>query len=270
MRARIREDLLGGFDLWIAEARANGANIETMLASLSLEKVQGAATKKAKAYATQVAKSERAGRLYERSRDFPLRPVLAFNEKIEGHNVWLHYQTEKLRPSADEIYHAEEISRRTGQEVHVFGDTTTGTNYPGIDGTIGSPPLLEPLSMKTLQPESTVARARYHTEQALVAARAQGYSHVRVEVLLTSRDVAEVQALWDVVGPGRPANAPAELQPVYDGDIVHSVTIMCRDGVWSPPRSVPPLSGPMPLGAPLIVPGTAVPTPASEPEREQP
>jgi hypothetical protein len=90
-----------------------------------------------------------------------------------------------------------------------------------------------PLSLKTQGPSAVVGSARFSAQEALNAARTHGYSQVVVEIDLPGKSVAEVRAKWDVKGDGPNAQ---DLAPVYDGDIVATVNVVCADGVYVIPK----------------------------------
>ena len=236
LRAGLSDATKVGFDRWMADIRARGGEPETVLKALSKERVQTVAEQFAKKQATEVARGEEAARVRARAKDDPLRPILKNVEK-KG-NVTIHYET--TPPSQAEIAAAQEIATRTGEEVHLFGDTASKVTYPGIDGTIGNPP--RPLSIKAHSVDANAGSGRFAAQEALVKAKTNGYTQVEVEISLPGKTVAEVQAAWDV-GPTRPGDHP--LAPVYEGDVVAKVTVRCSDGVWVVPKG-PALTGVVP------------------------
>jgi len=238
MRAGVSDPAKIGFDRWMEDIRARGGDPEKVLQSLSKERVQTVAEQFAKKQATEVARAQEAARLQARAKDNPLRPILKHVEK-RG-NITIHY--ESIPPNEAEIIAAQQMARRTGEEIHLFGDTASKVSYPGIDGTIGDPP--RPLSIKAHSPDANAGSARFAAQQALIKAKANGYTQVEVEISMPGKTVAEVKAAWDV-GPTRPGDHP--LGPVYEGTVVAKITIQCSDGVWTVPKG-PALTGAVPGG----------------------
>lgn len=236
LRAGLSEPKKVGFDRWMGDIRAKGGDPEAVLSKLSKERVETVSEQFAKKQATEVARGEEAARVRARATDDPLRPILKNVEK-KG-NITIHYET--TPPSQAEIAAAQEIAARTGEEVHLFGDTASKVTYPGIDGTIGNPP--RPLSIKAHSLDANAGSARFAAQEAVVKAEANGYTQVEVEVSMPGKTVAEVKAAWDD-GPTRPGDHP--LAPVYKGNVVAKVTIRCSDGVWVVPKG-PALTGVVP------------------------
>ena len=238
MREACRTNLKLGFDKWMEDIRARGSGEpEKVLEEKSARRVEDVSSQFVRKHAGEVARAEESAYLRERAADNPLRPILK-NAKQVGDKVWIHY--EKMPPEAADIPHAEAIAKAKGEPVHLFGDTASKQSYPGIDGTIGNPP--RPLSLKRHSHAANAGSARFAAQEALIKAKAQGYTQVEVSVAMPGKTVAEVKAAWDVK-----ADVPGahELGPYYDGKVVAKLEIRCNDGVWSPPKG-PALSGPAP------------------------
>ena len=170
-------------------------------------------------------------------RSDPLRPRLRYRERLG--DIWVRYETRP--PEPHEIAQAAEIQARTGEPVEVFGDTPSGRNYPGIDGTIGEPP--RPLSLKSGGVAAHPNYARFAAEEALRAAQAQGYSHVEVHIRMRGSTIADIRAAWDAPPPQA---AQAAGGPVFDpAGTVAKIVIEGLDGIWT---LEPPLTGPAPPG----------------------
>ena len=231
MRARLPDPTKLGFDKWMADIRARGADPEKVLAKQSPQRVESTAEQFARAHAVEVNKGLEAARLTARSMDNPLQPILK-NPNIEvGKNVWIHYETKP--PGLTEITHAIAIAARTGEVVHLFGDTASKVTYPGIDGTIGFPP--RPLSLKSHSAGANAASARFAAQQALLKAKTHNYTEVEVEISMPGKTVAEVKAAWDVKPNIEGAH---DLGAYYEGTTVAKITIQCRNGeIWVPPKS---------------------------------
>src|SRR5262245_23213231 len=238
MRDGLPDNLRLGFDKWMESIRERGkGDPEKILATKSPRNVETISEQFVRKHAGEVARAEESAYLKERSADNPLRPILR-NVKQVGDKVWIHY--EKVPPEAGDIAHAEAIAKATGQPVHLFGDTASGISYPGIDGTIGNPP--RPLSLKSHTTGANAASARFAAQQALIKAKAHGYSQVEVSVSMPGKTVAEVKAAWDVK-PDIPG--AHDLGSYYEGDTIAKLQILCSDGVWSPPKGRA-LTGPAP------------------------
>ena len=230
-----------GFDIWAQGLRAKGADIEKVLTKFDAPRIQDTARGERITYHKDVAKAQEAERLRLRAQDDPFEPILKNNEQIEGGPVWIHY--ENLAPSADEIAHAKLIAQRTGDEVHLFGDTAHGVTYPGIDGTIGNPK--RPLQLKTMKMGANAEAPRGMAQIALGNAKNAGYSGVEVEIFMPGKTVDEVKAAWNVTPTVKNAH---ELLDYYESDVIEKITIMCKDGgVWEVPKGLP-LTGPLPEG----------------------
>jgi hypothetical protein len=228
MRNGLPDNLKLGFDKWMAEMRERGGDPEKVLATKSPRAVESIAEQFTRKHAAEVARAEESAYLKERAADNPLRPILK-NVKQVGDKVWIHYET--LPPGPEEIAHAQAIAARTGEPVHVFGDTASKISYPGIDGTIGNPP--RPLSLKSHSLGANAGSARFAAQEALIKAKTHGYSQVEVEISMPGKTVAEVKAAWDVK-PDIPG--AHDLGPYYEGKTIAKITIQCSDGVWTPPK----------------------------------
>jgi hypothetical protein len=162
--------------------------------------------------------------------------------------VTLHY--EKTPPGKREVAQAARVAARTGEEVHCFGDTASGNQYPGIDGTIGSPP--RPLSLKDAVPEARANLARKMAADALEAAKDNGYSHVEVHIDMPGKTVQQVKAAWDAAPLLGTDPIPG---PAFEGSIIAKIVVWCSDGRWV---QTPQLVGPAKTG---VSPAPARPDP---------
>ncbi|MFL6447365.1 MAG: hypothetical protein ACJ746_06700 [Bryobacteraceae bacterium] len=136
VRAALPEKLQVGFDRWMESVRSNPnkkVDVEKLLEKMSKEQVEKIVQKPADDFYAQVAEAERLSNAKTRSLSDPLRPDLAHTEWKDG--VTVHYG--KTPPSPIEIQHAREIQARTGESVHVFGDTPaqhSPSAHPGKHG----------------------------------------------------------------------------------------------------------------------------------------
>jgi hypothetical protein len=229
-------NLQDGFDVWMEEIRKNpSADPDAILKRMDAKQIEAIARQKATSYARRVAAGTAAESIRTRSVGDPLRPRLAHSEWRDG--ITIHY--EKAPPSAEEIAQAKALQKRTGEEIHLFGDTPAGQSYPGIDGTIGDPP--RPLSLKQARTGANAGAARAWAQRALEAAREHGYSHVEVQIEVTDHTVAEVKAAWETP-PGKVHHDP--LKPYFDSaGTVERIVIKAKDGVWEPLADIKPKPG---------------------------
>ncbi|MGH3901552.1 MAG: DUF4157 domain-containing protein [Pseudonocardiaceae bacterium] len=241
--AALPERLRPGLDLWSGEIRQNGGNPETVFGKMKPEKLQSQAEVFLKRYEAAVAEVDRAAHQAARATDDPLHPQLKNVEVIRGTKVTLHY--ERTPPGNHEISQAVELSRRTGEEIHLFGDNASGHNYPGIDGTIGSPP--RPLSLKNAVPEAHPNLARKMADDARQAAKDAGYTHVEVHINMPGSKVADIKAAWDSKPPLPTDPLPG---PAFEGSVVAKIVIQAAEGqTWTltPPLTGPPRTGVTPV-----------------------
>jgi Domain of unknown function (DUF4157) len=240
-RAALPEELRIGFDRFVERLRRNPkANVEKALETKSPEALEEICKKDIAEYNKRLeeVRADKAAR--ERSASDPLRPRLKHN-KWDG-NVEIHYQNEP--PKGVEIDYAKEIQARTGEPVHVFGDTPSGKSYPAIDGTIGEPP--RPLQLKTGY--TNAGDAANAATEAFQSAAKHGYSNVEVHVRLKGSTVAEIQAAWNgkTTGPGTATIGwETKLSMARSKFPLSRLVIDGSDGVWvvdAPPPS-PNLTG---------------------------
>src|SRR5262249_20951287 len=120
-RLSLPERLRVGFDRWMEQIRSKNPNadVETILKKMTQEQIERISRKPAEDYYAQLEESQRLSEAKMRSWGDPLRPRLEHTEWKDG--VTIHY--EKIPPTDGEIAHAREIQARTGEPVHVFGDT---------------------------------------------------------------------------------------------------------------------------------------------------
>ncbi len=237
LRPTLTPEQQQGLDLWSENLRARAKDPEAALAKMKPEQAKAAFEKAHKGYEAEVAKAQEASHQQARAKDDPLNPKLKHVEK-RG-DIEVHYET--APPAAAEIAHAQAIAKATGEPVKLFGDTASKINYPGIDGTIGNPP--RPLSLKSHSPDANAGSARFAAQQALLKAKAQGYSQVEVDVSMPGKTVAEVKAAWDTP-PTRPGDHP--LSAVYEGNVIARIIVRCADGIWIVPKGGKVPSLPLP------------------------
>jgi len=247
-RDALPENLRPGFDIWSAEMRKNGGNPENILAKKKPAEIEKQAAQKQRIYDETLDKAKKSARDAAqdaaRAKDDPLNPILKIVKRVKDSNVFLHWEGRWKRSAANpdgmpwteaEIKQAVELSKRTGEEVHLFGDTPRAGDYPGIDGTIGNPP--RPLSLKASGVGSRPGHVRWSAGQALAKAKASGYSKVEVHIDAPGHTVAQIKAAWDLPSPVATDPAPG---PAFEGDLVAKIIIQAKDGQWV---QTPPLAG---------------------------
>jgi hypothetical protein len=245
-RGALPENLRPGLDLWSAEIRQNGGNPEVVFRRLAPERIRAQAETFLNRYQAAVMAADRAAAQAARATDDPLHPRLRNVRPVADSRVTLHYENEEGRPSQNEINQAVDVSKRTGEPVHLFGDTASGIKYPGIDGTIGEP--ARPLSLKSAVPQAHPNLARQFASDALDAAKRTGYTHVEVRIDMPGSTIAQIKAAWD--GPPPRATDPIP-GPAFEGSVVARIIIHGSDGEWT---LTPPLAGPARTGVSPIPP----------------
>ncbi len=240
-RKALPENLKPGLDAWSADIRSRGGNPENVYGKIPKEKISTQAKVWLDRYEAKVTAADKATRA---SSGDPLRPNLRNNQKLAGENVTLHFENEP--PAKHEIDQAIGISRRTGEVVHLFGDTPVGIDYPGIDGTIGEPP--RPLSLKRAVAAAHPNIAKQMAGDAQVSASKAGYTHVEVRVDVPGSTIAEIKAAWDGPPP-RPTDPTPD--SAFNGEVISRVIIRAADGEWTltPPLKGPPRTGVSPAPA---------------------
>jgi hypothetical protein len=244
-RAALPERLRVGFDRWMEGIRTRNPHIDVdrVLQKMTQDKIEAISKKPAEDYYNQLAKAEQTAKAQAqakpRSAGDPLRPILKHVEWRNG--VTIHY--EKIPPSEVEIAHAGEIQARTGEPVHLFGDTPSGKTYPAIDGTIGEPP--RPLQLKDLADPSYL---KVHASDAFEAAAKHGYDKVEVHLRVKGSTIAEIKVAWEGK-PGHPRGAEigweTKLSMARAKLPLARLVIEGKDGVWivEAPPSSPNLPG---------------------------
>lgn len=223
-RAALPEELRPGLDLWAAEMRANGGNPEVVLGRLPAARVRAQAQVFLDRYRAAVNEADVAAARAQRAKDDPLQPRLRHNVTVDA-RVSLHY--ENRPPGTHEIAQAVAIAKRTGEQVRLFGDTASGQNYPGIDGTIGTPP--RALSLKAAVPAARANLARKMASDARQAAQDAGYTHVEVHIDMPGSTLAQVKAAWDAPPLVKTDPIPG---PAFAGSVIAKIIVRASDGLW--------------------------------------
>jgi len=225
-----------------------------VLRKMTQKQIEDISRKPAEDYHAQLAESQRLAEAKTRSAGDPLRPRLSVNEWKDG--VTIHY--EKTPPTEGEIAHAREIQARTGEPVHLFGDTPSGKSFPGIDGTVGEPP--RALQLKNLEDPGYL---KVDAADAFQRAADHGYTNVEVHLRVKNSTVAEAKAAWDAP-PAHPRGAEigweTRLRVARSKLRLARVVVEAKDGVWV---LVPPPTSPS-------LPGVRVPVPREEKKESPP
>lgn len=244
-RAALPEHLRVGFDRWVAGMRSRNPQVDVdgVLRKMTQEKIEAISKKPAEDYHNHLAKAEQTTKAQAaakpRSAGDPLRPKLKHTYWKDGVTI----QYEKADPLTTDVgkvefEHAKLIQTRTGEPVHLFGDTPSGKTYPGIDGTIGEPP--RPLQLKNLADPSYL---KVHASDAFEAAAKHGYDKVEVHLRVKDSTIAEIKAAWEGK-PGHPRGAEigweTKLSMARAKLPLARLVIEGKDGVWiveAPPTS---------------------------------
>jgi hypothetical protein len=140
-------------------------------------------------------------------------------------DVWSRWNDNEAKA---EIPQAETLNANTGERVEVFGD-----DYPGIDGTIGTPP--RPLQLKSIPATNAIEDITRSAETAVTKARTHGFTRVEVSIEAPGRTVAQVKAAF-------------ESSKVRYADLksVSRVRVWCDDGIYEPTLGAWPVLAPHP------------------------
>ena len=242
-RGALPEDIRLGFDRWMELTRSNprkSVDVESLLNKMKPDQIEIISRKLAKDYEAQLAEHQRVAEAKDRSVGDPLRPRLKHTEWKDG--VTIHY--EKTPPDPTEIQHGQQIQSRTGEPVHIFGDTPSNQTYPGIDGTIGEPP--RPIQFKDVRGPQWL---KVNAHDAFQNALKFRYSNVEVYLRIPESTVAEAKAAWDAE-PGHPRGAQVGWEPSLSGRglPLAKVIVEAKDGIWEIPA---PLKSPNLPGVPI-------------------
>lgn len=232
-RARLPQELRLGFDEWVDGLRRAGNDPVAVLRRMTEAAVRRAAERES----ALVQRAMEAALRRQRLASDPLRPATAFVEQrgrvtLRFNRAFAEMEARALEIAEAEIAQCQRIAEATGEPVSWFGDSPMGTDYPGIDGSIGAPP--RPLSLKRAASVPGPHDVPNQANGALGAARATGYSHVEVH-LFAEGTMAAIQAQWTA----------SPLRPVLFDDVatIARYVIHCGDGMWT---VEPPISRGMP------------------------
>jgi hypothetical protein len=227
-KLQLEERQLPGFEALADSLRSRGNDPRSVMAKMDPAKLRDLVEKETRI----LGENERRARHAMNKAD-PLRPQLAHGYVVDD-NIILHYES---TPSSEkERAQAKELQRVKGEELHLFGDDASSTSgrklndkgreYPGIDGTLGSPP--RPIQLKGVDEKGHPNMARHSAEVALTKARAAGIHGVEVYIRMYGATVEQVEAAWDAPPP---AHADSQVNgPVFEGDIVSRIEIQCTNG----------------------------------------
>lgn len=214
------------FDLWASRAARLGMKLEPMLDWKSGKGMPRARVEKVLDDLAVEVKGHEAVYRHGSNLGDPLRPDLPGVE-TRG-NVTIRY--ENALPADFEVDQAKKLQAYKGEDLVLFGDTALKQSYPGIDGTLGSPP--RPMQLKHIPPNDPAfppSSVRGTAMGALEKARAAGIHHVEVYIQVEGYTLAEVEAGWS--GPLTGHDVPRAPGPVFDGDVVARLEIHCKNDV---------------------------------------
>ncbi len=220
------------FDAWSAELTAKGNDLESVLAKMS----EQALIDKIERESRILGEEDRKAR-HEANLRHPVEPQLAVMGEPDSVDpgVLLNYETK--RPSETEVSQARRLRSFKNEIVRLFGDNASGgihrvdkaghrepgggNSYPGIDGSIGTPP--RPMQLKGAKPEADPNFARWAANEALTKAQNAGIQHVEVYIEMEGKSRAEIRAGWNVLSAGKEPNGP-----VFDGSgTIARIEIYC-------------------------------------------
>ncbi|RKI07664.1 DUF4157 domain-containing protein [Corallococcus sp. AB030] len=220
-------DEVAAFDLWADREVGRGRDLEK---SLDTSGGKGLKESVVRGFVDSVADSmaltEQAHRHVANLVRDPLRPNLPHERTEKG--VRIISGTEEARMKDFEIQQASEIQARSKETVVLFDSDAGGKSFPGIDGTIGSPP--RAMQLKYLPSTAEDSASRGQAMKALVKARNAGFNHVEVYIKPDGKEMKDVKAGWG--GPLKShTKDPRPVGDVFENQIIKLIEIQCTDGV---------------------------------------
>ncbi|NNB92911.1 DUF4157 domain-containing protein [Corallococcus exiguus] len=221
-------DKVAAFDLWADLQVSSGRDLEKALDTsggkgLKEPFVRAVVDSTAN---TVVAKLDQAHRHVANLVGDPLRPNLPHERTEMG--VRIISGTAKARMEKHEVQQASELQTHSKEAVVLFASDAAGNSFPGIDGTIASPP--RPIQLKYLKPTFEDSASRGTAMGALERARNAGINHVEVYIKADGKSMEAVQAGWG--GPLKSdTKDPRLVGDVFENQIIKLIEIHCSDGV---------------------------------------
>ncbi len=237
-RARLPQELRLGFDEWVSGLRRAGNDPAAILGRMREPAIRAAAQRES----ALVQRAMEAALQRQRLASDPLNPATAFVEQrgrvtLRFNRPFAEMGARALEIAEAEIAQCQRIADATGEPVSWFGDSPMGSDYPGIDGSIGAPP--RPLSLKRAAAVPGPHDVPNQASSAIGAARATGYTHVEVHIMADG-PMAQIQAQWNA----------SRLRPILFDDMatIARYVLHCADGRVT---IEPPISRGMPgVGVP--------------------
>ncbi|WP_241759016.1 eCIS core domain-containing protein [Pyxidicoccus parkwayensis] len=232
-RKLIPPDKQAAFDLWADRAVRSGMDLEKALDRTPKKPggppgglPQHVVEAQVDAVAQELATQEQAHRHVANRLGDPLRPDLPHETVEKGVRIRAGSQGGAVMEPF-EIQQAADLQTKKKEDVILFRSNALGKSYPGIDGTIGSPP--RAMQLKYLDPSFGDSAARGTAMGALEKARKAGVSDVEVYIKADGKSMADVKSGWN--GPLKSdTGAPRPVGDVFDGSIIKLIHIQCTDG----------------------------------------
>ncbi|WP_208729635.1 eCIS core domain-containing protein [Corallococcus exercitus] len=232
-RAWFSGDSVAAFDLWADIQVSRGIDLEKALDTSRGKGMKEPDVRAAIApAANRVAEWDQAHRHVANLVGDPLRPDLPHVRTEKG--VRIISGTAEARMGDHEIQQASEIQERSKETVVLFDNNAAGVSYPGIDGTIGSPP--RAIQLKYIKPTSAApdapdASARSAAMAALEKARNAGFNEVEVYIKPEGKSMEAVQAGWGGPLSSDGGGPPRQVGDVFENQIIKLIEIQCSNGV---------------------------------------
>ncbi|CAM3971489.1 eCIS core domain-containing protein [Corallococcus exiguus] len=220
------EDKVSAFDVWADLQVSRGINLEKALDTgggrgMKEPVVRGHVD----SIADSMAMTEQAHRHVANLVGDPLRPDLP-HVRTEM-DVRIISGTAEARMGNHEIQQASELQKRSQETVVLFDNTAAGVSYPGIDGTIGSPP--RAIQLKYLDSPFPDSASRSTAMGALEKARNAGFNDVEVYIKPDGKRMRDVLFGWG--GPLSSEGGSRQVGDVFENQIIKLIEIQCVDGV---------------------------------------
>ncbi|WP_158616588.1 DUF4157 domain-containing protein [Corallococcus sp. CA054B] len=227
-------DSVAAFDLWADIQVSRGIDLEKALDTSRGKGMKEPDVRAAIApAANRVAEWDQAHRHVANLLGDPLRPDLP-HVRTTDKGVRIISGTAEARMGEHEIQQASEIQNRSKETVVLFDNNAAGVSYPGIDGTIGSPP--RAIQLKYIKPTSAApdapdASARSAAMAALEKARNAGFNDVEVYIKPDGKSMEAVQAGWGGPLSSDGGGPPRQVGDVFENQIIKLIEIQCSNGV---------------------------------------
>ncbi|AFE04347.1 hypothetical protein COCOR_01875 [Corallococcus coralloides DSM 2259] len=220
------EDQVAAFDLWADLQVSRGINLEKALDTSGGKGLKEPAVRgQVDSMADSMTMTEQAHRHVANLVGDPLRPDLPYVRTEK--DVRIISGTKQAEMRDFEIEQASELHQRSKEAVVLFASDAAGNSFPGIDGTIGSPP--RAIQLKYLPTSADASAARSTAMGALERARNAGFNDVEVYIKSDGKEMKDVQAGWG--GPLSADGGPRTVGDVFENQIIKLIEIQCSNGV---------------------------------------